>query len=521
MSARHLVLLKRKRAILKARDNLIDFTCLMMPDPENSDDATYSVYTPQKFHRVIGVALEEVEKGKIRRLKISIMPRAGKTTLASNMYPAWYIGRHPERSIIVATYNEHYSWDLGRKIRDIMQTPQYKQVFPKVEIKKKSAAVNRIETTEGGVVFCVGRGSAITGRGAHTILLDDPIKDRKEADSLLIRDNLWQWYNQVLKTRLMNKVGTITMIQTRWSEDDLVGRLTDPLNPYYSHEEATRWRSIDLPALADDNDVLGRAPGEALWPERFDEKYLEEVRASDPRGFMALYQGQPSPRDGAFFQAKDLVGYNSMRDLPAFDEMRFYGASDHAVTLNKQGDKSCLMVVGVDVADNVWIMPDVVWMRVDSHTAVEGMLLLIEKYKPQFWWAEAGAITKSIGPFLRKRMLEKRVFCAMDPIAPAVDKTQRAQAIQARSAMKMVHFPVFCRWWAEAQDQILKFPMGAKDDFVDTLSLVGLGLAKMRPRNRQKPEKPMAQEGTFRALWAQTKKQEGLDRVKRNLDGWL
>jgi phage terminase large subunit-like protein len=209
-----------------------------------------------------------------------------------------------------------------------------------------------------------------------------------------------------------------------------------------------------------------------------------------------------------------------MRDLPAFDEMRFYGASDHAVTLNKQGDKSCLMVVGVDVADNVWIMPDVVWMRVDSHTAVEGMLLLIEKYKPQFWWAEAGAITKSIGPFLRKRMLEKRVFCAMDPIAPAVDKTQRAQAIQARSAMKMVHFPTFCRWWAEAQDQILKFPMGAKDDFVDTLSLVGLGLAKMRPRNRQKPDKPAVTEGTFRALWAQTKRSEGSERTKRS-EGWL
>ena len=126
------------------------------------------------------------------------MPRVGKTTLASSMYPAWYIGRHPERSIIVATYNETYSWDLGRKIRDIMQTPQYRQVFPDLQIKKKSAAVNRVETTDGGVVFCVGRGSAVTGRGAHTILLDDPLKDRKEADSVVIRDNLWQWYNQVL-----------------------------------------------------------------------------------------------------------------------------------------------------------------------------------------------------------------------------------------------------------------------------------------------------------------------------------
>lgn len=520
MSSRHLVLLKRKKAILQARNDLIAFAQLMMPDPENPDDPAFSLYSPQKFHKVVCVGLEEVEKGKIRRLKIILPPRAGKTTLASNMYPAWYAGRHPDRSVIVATYNEHYSWDLGRKIRDIMETPQYRQVFPELEIKKRAAAVNRVETTAGGVVFCVGRGSAITGRGAHTILLDDPIKDRKEADSITIRDGLWTWYTQVLRTRLMNRHGTIVMIQTRWNEDDLIGRLTDPLNPYYSHEEAKIWRSIDLPALAEDDDVLGRKPGEALWPDRFDEKYLEEIRASDPRGFMALYQGRPSPKEGAFFQHKDLVGYNSMRDLPAHEEMRFYAASDHAVTLEKQGDKTCLMVVGVDKADHVWVMPDVVWMRLDSHAAVEGMCMLIEKYKPQFWWAEAGSITKSIGPFLRKRMLEKRVFCAMDPIAPAVDKQQRAQAIQARSAMKMVHFPTWCRWWSEAQDQILKFPNGSKDDFVDTLSLIGLGLSKMRPRNRQKPEKPTVQEGTYRALWAQTKRREGLDRVKGSLSGW-
>jgi hypothetical protein len=102
----------------------------------------------------------------------------GKTTLASAMFPAWYVGRHPERSIIVATYNEHYSWDLGRKVRDIMVTPQYRQVFPDVDIKVGASAVNRVETTRGGVVFAVGRGSSITGRGAHCILLDDPIKDR-------------------------------------------------------------------------------------------------------------------------------------------------------------------------------------------------------------------------------------------------------------------------------------------------------------------------------------------------------
>lgn len=521
MSDRRLVLLKRKRAILRARESLIDFTCLMMPDPDRAEDADFSLYMPQKFHRVIGAALEEVEAHKYRRLMINIGPRFGKTTLASAMYPAWYIGRHPDRSIIVATYNETYSWDLGRKIRDIMQTPQYRQVFPDLQIKKKSAAVNRVETSEGGVVFCVGRGSAITGRGAHTILLDDPIKDRKEADSTTIRDGLWQWYTQVLRTRLMTKTGTVVLIQTRWNEDDLVGRLTDPMNPYYTIDEARLWRKIELPALAEAEDILGRAEGEALWPERFDAAYLEEIRVSDPRGFMALYQCRPAPREGAFFRSGDLVPYNSMKDLPSLDEMRFYAASDHAVTLATHGDKTCLMVVGVDSTDHVWVMPDVVWMRLDSRAAVEGMLVLIEKYKPQFWWGEKGTIEKSIGPFLRKRMLERRVFCAMDAIAPSADKEQRAQSIQARSAMKMVHFPVWTRWWGDAQDQILKFPNGAKDDFVDTLSLIGLGLSKMRPRQHQKPPEQIAQAGTFRALWRETKRREDRERQRRSLSGWL
>src|SRR6185437_13959018 len=176
----------------------------MMPSPDHPDDPDHSLYSPQKCHRVMGAGLEEVEAGRYRRLMIDIMPRVGKTTLASKMYPAFYVGRHPERSIIVATYNETFAEDLGRGCRDVIMSPAYRQVFPDLRIKKKSAAVNRVETTAGGVIFFVGRGSAVTGRGAHTILLDDPIKDRKEADSPTIRDGMWNWFNQVLKSRVMN-----------------------------------------------------------------------------------------------------------------------------------------------------------------------------------------------------------------------------------------------------------------------------------------------------------------------------
>ena len=329
---------------------------------------------------------------------------------------------------------------------------------------------------------------------------------------------LFRSWLQVLRTRLMDATGTIVIIQTRWTEDDLVGRLIDPMNPYYNLEEAKLWRKIDLPAIAEQGDILGRAEGEPLWPERFSKEYLEEIRNTDPRGFAALYQGRPAPREGAFFRAVDLVPYNRMDEMPAFHKMRFYASSDHAVSVEQKADKTCLMVVGVDEQDHIWIMPDLVWMRLDSEKAVESMIFLMKKYKPQFWWAEAGAITKSIGPFLRKRMVERQTFVAIDPITPAVDKQQRAQAIQARTTMRMVHFPAWTRWWADAQDQILKFPHGAKDDFVDAMSLIGLGLAKMHGRTRIRKVEPDIVAGTFADMWAQTRKKEGRDR--RRLQGW-
>ena len=178
------------------------------------------------------------------------------------------------------------------------------------------------------------------------------------------------------------------------------------------------------------------------------------------------------------------------------------------------------MVVGVDEKDHIWVMPDLVWGKLDTHQTVEGMIALMKKYKPQFWWAEGGSITKSIGPFLRKRMLEKQVFCAIDQINPAADKQQRAQAIQASSAMKMVHFPAFTRWWPEAHDQILKFPHGAKDDFVDALALIGLGLAKMHGRTRNKPPEPEIKTGTFRELFEQTQAARRLRPQGEELQGW-
>lgn len=500
----------------KARDGLLDYTAFTMPDYRALDDATRTRYMKARVHQVIADALEKLERREILRLIINCAPRHGKSELASKRFMAWYSGRHPEEHLIFGTYNDTFAEDVGRAVRDNIQSNAHQQIFPEHRLKEGSAAAKRLETTAGGILAFVGRGGSITGRGGHGIIIDDPIKDRQEADSKLIRDQLWTWFTQVIATRLMAPDSFIMLIQTRWHEDDLVGRLTDPMNPYYDPAEAARWTVIDLPAIAGENDPMGRQPGEALWPEKFPIKFLEAQRQLDPRGFQALYQGKPTSDSGTFFRASDIRTYKP-DELPK--HLRYYIASDHAVSSKQDRDKTCLIPVGVDDEENVYVLDDVWWRRADTEVVVEAMLELMRKYKPVFWWAERGHISRSIGPFLRKRMLEESVYVSLIEVQPIADKQTRAQSIQGRMAMGRVYFPQHAVWWQEARDQLMKFPNGAHDDFVDALAYIGLGLTQqlgaqtIRPRSTVKP-------GTFGWLKQQTKRTEATKRLLLEGQDW-
>lgn len=755
---RYLNALQRRKAAIEARDDLLKFARFMMPDADFPEDVSKSQYIVARHHRAIAAALEQVEVGLIPRLIINVPPRHGKSQLSSRMFPAWFIGRHPEESIILATYSDKLSWDFGREVREIIEDSLYGQVFPGVSLN--TASVDRIETSDSGKVFFVGRGSAITGRGSIGLLIDDPIKDRVEADSLVTRKKLWEWFNQVAKTRLLSSIGWIVLIQcltgdtqismadgslkrldevtpgdqviswdgqksvsskvtavidngldqtyllktnrtevranarhpflvlsaeglkwvrmrdlrsgmriirhgmgptkafsapsrgatnrpnaeacvtnitanrsglpgrdplpmlqsgdwssavsgatasllriltgclpnravfapfvglmealegpsigspisfptiitrqgsfaasyattatgspdeleipkswnapsttsgidtdtvvsimpyrlekvfdlsventynfianglwthnTRWHEDDLVGRLTDPQNPDYSASEGRKWKIIDLPALAVSNaDPLGRKQGEALWPQRFPVSYLEDMRSADPRGFQALYQGSPTPEKGNFFIADCIKTYNRS-ELP--EGLRFYAASDHAVSTAQDRDKTCGLIVGVDREFNLWLSEDIIWGHYSTDVVVEKMVDLMAKYKPLYWWAERGHISKSIGPFLRKRMVERSVYTALFEVTPVHDKKARAQSIMARMAMGKVYFPSFAPWWMEARHEMLQFPFGVRDDFIDALAWIGLGLGIHTTAQAIAKKKPETQIGTL------------------------
>lgn len=474
---------KRILRLKKAARQLIDFAMLTMPSPVDPDDSELSVYAAARHHYALAAALEEVAWGNWKRLIIVMPPRHGKSELASKRFIAWFMGLFAHLSVIFATYGDDLAEDVGRKVRDIIQGDAFRQIFPDVELKPGSASATRLETTKGGLAVFVGRGSTITGRGGDLLILDDPLKGREEADSPTIRAKLWAWFTDDFMTRLMDDTGRVIVIQTRWHEDDVVGRLTNPRNECYSEKLAGQWKILDLPALALEDDPLKRKPGEALWPERFSKESLEEKRILSPRGFSALYQGRPTPDEGTFFKRANIIPYNKLSDLP--ENLRFYASSDHAVSMAEAANKTCLLPVGVDQWNDIWILPDVIWKKLESDKAVNAMLAIMRARKPLFWWAEKGHISKSIGPFLRQRMRESNTFVAIDEVVPVKDKQTRAQAIQGRMSMNKVHFPSFAPWYADAVNELLEFPNGTSDDFVDALAWIGMGLDRISPMNPQ------------------------------------
>lgn len=251
-------------------------------------------YTAAAVHRLIADHLEAVERGAIQRLLIETPPRIGKSELVSVRFPAWYLGRNPDRRIIQASHSARLAHAFGRKARNIVEMPVFGELYPGVDTARDLAARDQwdIEGHEGGYI-AAGVGGPITGSGGDVAIIDDPVKDRRQADSPTYRDDVWEWYNDVLVTRLEGERAAVILTMTRWHQDDLAGRILE--------SEPGEWTVLRLPALAEHDDPLGREIGEALWPEKFSEKYLARLQATD-LDFDALYQQNPTARSGATFR---------------------------------------------------------------------------------------------------------------------------------------------------------------------------------------------------------------------------
>lgn len=426
-------------------------------------------YAAAAHHKRIAEKLEAVERGEIDRLAIFMPPRHGKSELASRRFPAWYLGRNPDRQIIAASYNSDLASDFGREVRNIVASPEYGAVFD-TRLREDSRAAERWNTDQGGAYVAAGVGTAVTGRGAHVLLIDDPLKDREEADSEIRRQRVWDWYTSTAYTRLMPG-GAVIVIQTRWHEDDLAGRLLAATG-------GDKWDVLDLPAL-DDN-------GKALWPEWYDEKTLARIRSAiQPRDWSALYQQRPAPEEGDYFKTEWLRPYTNE---PARDTLRIYGGSDYAVTADG-GDYTVHAVVGVDPEGRMYLL-DLWRKQAPSDEWVEAFCDLALRWKPMSWAEETGQIKSGVGPFLERRMRERKAYTVRDQFPTRGDKAIRAQSMRALMAMNGLYVPINAPWYPAFRAELLSFPAGKHDDQVDAIGLVGQLLDKMLSGQAARPTTP-------------------------------
>jgi predicted phage terminase large subunit-like protein len=385
-------------------------------------------------------------------------PRHGKSEKASKRFPSWYLGRNPKRQVIAASYNSDLATDFGREVRNIMASPEFADVFPGVRLRQDSKAADRMNTSHGGAYFAVGVGTATTGRGAHLGLIDDPFKDREDADSENQREKVWNWYRSTFYTRLMPG-GAVVLIQTRWHEDDLAGRLLDLQG---RKEDGGEWTVLELAAIG--------TKGDALWPEWYDVPALERIKATiGQREWSALYQQRPQPDEGTFFQRDWLKAWT---ELPK--ALNVYGTSDYAVT-DGDGDYTVHRLWGVDSEGGLYRLGG--WReQATSDVWIERLIDLIAEHKPLAWFGESGVIQKAIEPMLRRRMRERKTFCRLEWLPSIHDKPTRARGFQSRAAMGRV-------WMEPGADvsEFLVFPAGKHDDDVDCASLIGRALDMAHP----------------------------------------
>ncbi len=308
--------------------------------------------------RMLAEHLRQVEQyvetgGKqgIGRLIITMPPRHGKSQMTSKRWPAFLLGRHPNWHLGIVAYNAGFAQDFGRANRELCdQSTEYHQLFPGLRVDPSSSAVDRWALKgvdpDAPSFVAVGVGGPLTGRGFQVIGIDDPVKNREEAESKTYRTRLHRFYNGTLRTRL-EPGGAVVITVTRWHQDDLPGHLLALVN---EDENAEKWTVLNLPAIAVKGDPLGRKIGAALWPERFDKEALAALRSIGTYEWEAQYQGNPRPPEGTHLQR----GWFQYTDKPP-DGLQWFRYYDLAISAKETASFTATGRGALDDEGNLYI----------------------------------------------------------------------------------------------------------------------------------------------------------------------
>jgi len=398
------------------------------------------------WQRYVIERLEELEAGTIRRLMLFVPPRHGKTELVTVRYPLWWLDRHPADNVIIATHSATFGTRLMNKIARVANIA-YKELLSRV-------SQTDIALATGGHIYMTSTGAGIAGIGADLIVVDDPIKVAEEAESITMRDKLWTWWVEDLITRL-EPDGRVVLIMARRHYDDLASRLLAT--------EPEQWTVVSLPALAEDNDLLGRLPGEPLCPERFSIKELEDIRVLGEYAWSSLYQQRPVPRSGGVFK-RDWVEAAMIAKLP---KDAYSGVTLRYWDLAAGGDDYTVGVKVVMHRDVIYLI-DVIRGRFDAG-AIERIIVQTAmtdgRDVPIVIEEEPGASGKLLVDHYRRLLLGYSIRGDR----PTSNLELRAMPLASGLAAGRVKI-LQAGWTPALIDELVLFPAAAHDDQVSAFA---------------------------------------------------
>ena len=436
-----------------ARINLLAFVKATFPD-----------YDIGWVHREICGRLMafflDVQEKRSPRLIITMPPRHGKSQLVSKHFSAWCFGINPKINIISASYSDSLAKRVSKDVQRIISSEEFIEIFPKTSFRNRVKGDKSTQTSTlfeipvfGGSFRSAGIGSGITGMGCDILNIDDPFKDRKEADSPTIRERVWDWYASTAYTRLSPGGGVIVTV-TRWHEDDLVGRLLKKMQT-----GGDKWTIINYPAIAE-HDENKRKEGEPLHPSRFSLEALENIKRNiGEYEWSALYQQHPTPRSGGLFKRHWVLRYKETPKV--FD--RLIQSWDLTFKAEQTGDFVAGVVIG-QIGNKFYIL-NVVHERMDFVSTIYAIIRINEKYPD----CQAKVIEDKANGSAVIATLKSKIP-GIIPFNPRSNKEQRANSIAPLFEAGNVYFPESAPWLIDLEKEMFSFPSAEHDDQVDAIT---------------------------------------------------
>ena len=426
-----------------AREHFMDFTVEMWPEFING-----------KHHKMMAEKFDRVARGELKRLIVNMPPRHTKSEFASFLFPAWLMGRNPRLKIMQTTHTAELAFRFGRKVRNLMNSAEYKNVFEQVELRADSQAAGRWETSKGGEYFAAGVGGAVTGRGADLLIIDDPHSEQ-DALSPTALEHAYEWYTSGPRQRLQPG-GTIVIVMTRWAENDLTGKL---IKQQGKDVLADQWEIIEFPALM--------PSGNPLWPEFWNKKDLLSVKGSLTVGkWEAQWQQNPTSDVSAILKREWWQPWKH-DDAPKLSYI--LQSYDTAFSKQSSADYSAITTWGVfypveGEPPNI-ILLDAKRGRYDFP---ELRRVALEEYK--YWEPECVLIeAKASGMPLTQELRNMGIPVSNYSPSRGNDKLTRVNSIAPIFESGLVWAPE-TRWAEEVVEECAAFPAGEHDDYVDTVT---------------------------------------------------